>query len=479
MVITLKRRFAPLLCALFFTVHPIHTESVTWIAGRTDVLSATFFLAALLLYIKSVSTGHGKGIYFYLGSLTAFAVSLFAKEMSITLLPVIILYDCCFREVSVNQRTGGRYSRYSGYLAVTVLYLAGKFLLYSRGFEISLYPGGNLYTSVLTMSKAVVFYIRKLIVPVNLSISHLFPVSISVLDPHVLVSISIITALVVTAVMIRKRSRETSFSIGYFFITLLPVCHLIPIPGGVVAERYLYIPSIGFVVFLAILLDKISRSYGRRYAIVISMVILALYSMGTMKRNRDWRDETTLWTKTIDLYPGNGAAYLYRGHTYWERGIYPESVSDYSKAIEITPNDPEGYVSRGVSRTAMGEIDNAIADFTRAIELDSLNVKPFYNRGISYAQLGRFDEAISDFNRVVTLAPDNVEAYNNRGVVHSRMESYDKALLDFTRAIELNPDHARAYQNRGLLYRILEKEDLAERDEDKARFLNRSSGIRP
>ncbi len=477
--LAMKKRRAALLCALFFAAHPVHTESVTWVAGRTDLLSAFFFLTALLLHIRSESATDREKTYFYLGALTAFSVSLFAKEMSVTLLPVIVLYDACLGGERVRPWTRDRLLRYTGYLVVTILFVAGKMISFSKGLEITNYPGGSLYASILTMTRAVVFYIRMLVVPVNLSISHVFPVSISLLEPRVLLSVLIILALLATAVAIRRRYREVTFSIGYFFVTLLPVSHLIPIQGGVVAERYLYIPSIGFAVLLAVLVDRLLAPGRQKYAIVIPAAILTLYAVGTVKRNADWNDETTLWSKTIELYPGNGAAYLYRANTLWEKGRYAEAIPDYSKAIEITPGETEAYISRGVSYSMLGDLDAGIADFSKAIEIDSSNVKGYYNRGIAYSDKGLFGEAVSDFDRVITLAPDYVEAYNHRGIAYSKMGSYSEAIRDFTRTIELKPDYAAAYQNRGLVYRFLEREELAESDEAKARQLGRSSGSGP
>ncbi len=463
----LNRPGAALLSSLLFITHPVHTESVDWITGRTDLLCALFMMIAFLLYLKCPSRRGGARFLLYAFSLLAFIFSLFAKEMSVTLLPIIVLIDLYSAPGDRKALIKERLPLYSGYLVITILHLAGMVLLFNKGVsDPHIYPGWNTCSMLLTMSNIFTFYLKKLVFPVNLCIYHIFPVSQSLLDVSVLISIGILFALVITAIRAYRRCPGLTFSIAYFFITILPVSNIIPI-AGIVAERYLYIPSVGFCLLAASGLFKLSEWFGRNVFVAASIALLVLYSVGTVKRNEDWKDNITIWSQALEMYPNSGKGYVQRADSYAARGEYRKAIEDYTAAHRLNTRNPIWILSRGLCLARLGEFERAHEDFTRAIELRPEFPVSYYNRGNLSLELNRFEDAVSDFDKAIELNPEYVEAYNNRGSAFMRMENWERALQDFSRAIELNPRHMNAYQNRSVVYRQLGMDELAERDEKK------------
>jgi len=408
-LLALKDEKIAFFSSLLFACHPVHTEAVTWIVERRDVFSGFFFLTAFLLYIRSSLAGGGRKTYLYALSLFAFALSLFAKEMSITLPLVIVLYDRCFAEKEKRKNL------YPAYFLIALLYLAGRLFIYRwGGGDVDSYSGGPFLNRMLNMTRGIIFYIRMLLFPSGLAVNHEFRLSKSLLEPAVLVSICIDAVIAAALVKLYKHSREIFFSVLFLFITLLPVSNMIPIPDVIVAERHLYIPSAGFCVFLGILAGRMYGRYDRRFAAPVFLLVLTMYSLITLKRNAEWKDDVTLWSKTLKLYPLSSTAYYNRGVAFRRAGDYNRAMDDYMKAIEINPHFSKTY----------------------------------YNRGNLYAENGHIDEALSDFDKAIKLNPQYSEAYANRGVLYWGKGFHDKAIADFTKALEINPQNKEAYDNR-------------------------------
>jgi hypothetical protein len=385
------------LAALLFTVHPIHTESVAWIAGRTDLFSGLFFLLAILLYLRAVPRTGSLRIAPYAASIIAFAISLFFKEMTITLLPILVLIDVVNSRDRPTAVVVRRSRYYAAYFAVTVLYLAGRLFVYNKGIlDLEVYPGGRVETAVLTMTRGIVFYVKLLTLPIRLCVYHIFPLTTSFLEPAVLLSGGFVVALIILAVRFRRRTRALALGIGWFFVTLLPVCNLIPVPGGIVAERYLYIPSLGFCIIAADGILRLRSRVGRAVVAIVTIALLGFYGGATVYRNQDWKDDLALWTSAIKVYPENGKAYLNRGMARGQRKEFDLAIADYDAAIALDPRFALAYNNRGVAHASLGRLTEALADFNRAIRLNPRLPTAFLGRAFVQRNLGRHDLAAQD-----------------------------------------------------------------------------------
>jgi len=322
-----KNKFIAVVSGLIFVVHPISTETVNVVSFREDLICLLFFLSSIIFYIKSYDDIlKNKKIFFYILSLTFFIFSLFAKEMAVTLPFILILYDYSFQKTS---RNAPRFDikRYIPFFIVLSLYLFGRFLVFNpakftdiiggRDFSKPIeYMGGNIYTSMLTMCKVTVRYLWLLIYPLKLSADHLVLPSFSIFEFPVISSIIILVGILISAVLLKKYSKELSFCVFLFFVSLLPVSHIIPI-GVVMAERFLYIPSIGFCLFLSMIFGLVKKV---KFLYLVLGFLIMFYSVRTIKRNQDWKDDFSFWMSAYKNNPDSLNANYSLGSIYQNKG---------------------------------------------------------------------------------------------------------------------------------------------------------------
>lgn len=410
------------LAALFFAVHPVQTEAVSWIAGRSNVLSLFFYLASLIFYVRYSSSGKGK---WYLASIAACGAALFSKEMSATLVLMIAAYDMHFGK---KERPTAKLARYSPYILLTVLYLAVRTLLVGQVGQTGWW-GGHPYNTLITMAIAFAGYIKLLVFPIKLfTVGHTIPVAYSILDPRVLFSLGAILIIAVIAMPAAfKRSRQASFGLWWLFIGLLPVSNIIPIKA-LLAERFLYLPSIGFCLLLAILVKKIGGelafrgkgSFRAYIAAVLALILIGGYSVRTVMRNEDWNAGLTLSAKMLDMEP----------HNAW-------ALSSY-----------------GASLMAEGKFEEAIIPLKKAAQVSKDYALPRASLGTCYIALKRYEEAVPALLEAVTLEPKNAGIWNSLAIAYGELKKYDESEKALREAIKIDPKEAQSYFNLAKLFEL-------------------------
>lgn len=404
--------------SLIFASHPVQTEVVAWISGRSSVLFLLFFLSSLIFYIKFAR--EKKNIFYYL-SLSLFALSLFSKEMSITLPFIIILYDMHFPS---GNRLKGRVARYLPYFILSLFYVALRITLTKR---IGQFEGwGSPYFVFLTMLNVVADYIRILVFPVKLcAVGYPIPITVSIREPRVILSIVTLSAILVSIPVLFRRNRPASFALLWFFITLLPVLNIIPIKA-LEAERFLYLPSIGFALLTAyaayLLGERLDKAATGKATIVMLLagVLIMGYSLKTILRAEEWKDEVVISNKTALSSPDSAWALTALGANLMERKNYTAAVEPLEKAVAIC----EGYT---LARNALGEC---------------------------YLRLGRNREAVAQFIEVLKIDPLSAKTRNFLGVAYAGLKEYNDAEKQFTAALKKDPEFLNAHLNLGRLYEI-------------------------
>ena len=457
-----------LISALLFCAHPIQTEVINIVSFREDLISLLFFILSLIFYVK-YSKNNEKYISYIIYSICFFSIAVFSKEMALTLPLILILYDYLF--MNDDKVEIKRYlfeiintPRYWGYYAVILfVFVQRNYLIKPVGYVMlrditthTNYPGGNIFTAVLTTANTIVYYMGLLIVPIRLCIDHALEVS-STLNPMTIISIILVISIIVYAIIISERSKNISFSILYFFICLIPVSNIIPI-GAIIAERYLYFSSIGFCLLLGIFSANISIN-NTKYSTALKntsylmlIILIGFYGIRTYIRNNDYKDEIILWSKNLKVYPKSDRALSNLGNAYLNKGYYDESIICFNKLVSIDPNIGEIYNARGAVYLKKDLIDEAILDFTKAIELIPIFSMAYSNRGMAYFSKKSNYEALNDLNKAIELDPNNISAYKIKGCIYTIMEFYDKAILDFNKVIELNSNDYESYNYRGIVF---------------------------
>ncbi|NQU95401.1 MAG: tetratricopeptide repeat protein [Candidatus Omnitrophica bacterium] len=433
-LILTKDRIVSLFTALFFVTHPIQTEAVTWISGRADVLFLFFYLSSLLLYINFVTRGR-PGLYFL--SLIAFACSLFSKEMAASLPFIIILYDIFYGK---KEKISARAVRYFSFFLILESYIILRLHIIGKLAQTG-YWTGDVYTTFLSMARGVVFYIKLLLYPVNLCADYLkFPLSDSIKEPGVIFSIAVIGMLLGVALKLSRKHKHISFSILWFFITLGPVINIIPI-NILIAERFLYLPSIGYCLLIAVLIagaaDKMKKIKGLIYLpLAFAVFLVGAYSYLTMMRNEDWADDVTLWEQTVQVCPNNERAHHNLAASYIIKGTDIEEAHKQAlKALEIEPGYSRSRLVVATYLINKNKPPDAIAEIKRAIKDDPYFVEAYAFLGNIYTFLGEYEKAYNEYKKALILKPDFLEASINvatlyliKGDMGSGIEEFNKIL---------------------------------------------------
>ena len=339
MAVGIRGIFA-LTAAVVFAVHPIHTESVVWIVGRAELLACTFFLASLILNISTSKTR------FTLISLALYFCALLSKESAITL--PIIIFACQHLFVHKGGRKDIKASLISTapYLALTLAYLILRVSIIGSMGEAS-FSFANLigpYNLFLTMTRVVLHYWQLLFYPVVLRAHyHLsdFPVSGSIADPFVMVSIFIHMIIFTVAAFYYKRDKRITLSILWVYVTLALYMHIIPFQW-LMAERFLYIPSIGFSLLLGSALmtgfGRIERTSIKKFVLTpLIIIFIAGLSVKTVSRNMVWKNEVVFFKEIIRYEPWLAIAHASLGNALLNENKIDEAISSYQQAANINP----------------------------------------------------------------------------------------------------------------------------------------------
>jgi len=467
----LGNRFKAILAGLLFACHPVLSETVDCIAFNEDLLTAFFFLLALNLYLKWVAKGAVGPAY--LLSLLCYFCGLLAKEMAITLLPVILLYDLTFGEGSgqplsikyILDTIKNKWLIYLGYTLISIFYLALRFVIFTHPADGVNPYFGNLFERLLYLPNHIFSFIKLAIVPFDLNVEYVFSYPQSFWEISHLIGFVFLTGLVISSFFLFRRFKEIFFGIWWFLITLFPVYNLVQIFNPI-AERYLYLPVIGFCLLVPILLfGFFSRASTRApaanlAALFVVLAVMGVYATITVARNRDWKDGFTLWSKTVVQSPDSGVAHGSLGRAYQEQGLLKEAVVEYETAVKLMPNHYKAYYNLGVVYDQKDEFSKAVDNYKKSIHIYSGFANAHYNLANIYHKRGLTDDAIRHYIKVVELVPDDLEARNNLGVALAMQGNLNQAILEWQRVLQIDPANNSARDNVRKAREVLEKSNL-------------------
>jgi Tfp pilus assembly protein PilF len=465
---------AALVTGLLFGLHPLHVESVAWIAERKDVLCAFFSLLSVSMYSQYAATRCGspdrqhkfwarrfpKPYYW---SLIFFILALSSKPMAVTLPMVLLILDWYpFQRISRGMPFWDVIIEKLPFIALSIFSSIITISAQSSGPAMALMETTPFWTRFIVAVNALFVYLSKMVVPINLIPFYPYPQDVSLLSPkYLLPFLSVIVITIICVITSRKKSRLGMAVWLYYVSVLIPVVGLIQVGNQSMADRYTYLPSLGPFLLSGLgaawLYGKISILKGPRVATGIlvagvTVFIMVLSSM-TVRQIGLWKNGIVLWNYVITKSPTEiSFAYLNLGTTYHEQGQFDLAIENFSRAIALAPRWALAYNNRGIAYGKKGLLDKAIQDFDTAIFLDAKYAETYNNRGTTYGRQGLLDKAIEDFSTSISLNPNGDGAYGNLGYAYFLAGRFDKAVQNYNRAIELNRFNVSAYLNRANVY---------------------------
>jgi tetratricopeptide (TPR) repeat protein len=405
-----KSRLISLFTSILFLVHPVQTGAVAYLTGRSDVLACFFLLGSFIFYVIYRSATPL--------SVLTFIFALLSKEIALIFPLILIFYDITYnrdRELySGRNNLSLILKRYSAYFAVAAVYIALRLTIFNftPGKKIFL-EWRVIYNNLLTMSRTLMEYIWFLIYPSNLHMERSVPLATSVFEGDIALSLVGLACLIFLTFVCYKRWRTTFFGIMWFVIFLLPVSNVISL-NALISEHWLYIPSIGFFLLISILFSKLQFIKFKYNFILALFILLAfLYSYKTVERNKDWKDDLSIYYATLKDSPRKDKMYYNIGTTYHSQGSLEEAAKFYRLAID-----------RGMKRAEV-----------------------YTNLAVVYMELGRFKESEENFKKALALNPNDAFAYNGRGALFEKRGLIKKAISEYKKALECHPDFYDAHVN--------------------------------
>ena len=424
--ILFHERLIALLAGLFFVAHPIHAEAVSYISGRAEPLSAFFILLSFIFYVKNLQV---KNTSLYFGIILSYVVALLSKESSIIFPVVLLFYHFSFKEKIKPKQ-------FLAVLGVTSVYLLWRFTLLKDLLSYTSYiPGAAAAPTTLLQRMpgcfaAVASYLKLLILPFDLHMEYgnnLFSFG----DVKVILGIVILFGSLIYA--FRKKTSNTLvfFSIGWFFIVLLPVSNLYPI-NAYMAEHWLYLPSIGFFLVLSQGLSLLYRNREWRiFAAVLSVILLTSLTCLTRGQNGYWREPITFYERTLQYAPDSHRLYNNLGNAYSVIGKTDEAMRAYHKSIEVNKtgyNYAQPYNGLAVAYINSGEREKAVGMLKKTIEIDPGYTEAYYNLGQVYGAMNKSGKSIEAFEKAVAINPVYSEAHHGLSKAYYHNRDYDLAI---------------------------------------------------
>jgi len=465
---------AAFFAAALFSVHPLHVESVAWIAERKDLLCALFFFLSLLSFRRYGESGNRR---FLRRSLVLFLCSLLSKPMALTLPFVLLLMD----HLASGRITRKALREKIPFFALSLVFVVIAVLANQPGDTPP--AAAALGLPALVFQKAAValfslaFYLLKILLPFKLAAVYPYTEKIAGLPPVLLYAAPVVFAiLAAAAVLALKRSKKVFFGLGFFVLTLVPILQLVSLPGNtIVADRYTYIPGLGIAFLAGLLLTGDFRAKLRPAKVLLPIalgaVILAL-SVSTFGRCRVWKDDRSLWTDVLEKYPDVAVAHDKLGLVRAADGDQEAAIEEYSRAIALDGSYAGAYNNRAVANGRLKRYDQALADYEKVIDLNPSYADAFYNLGNLYHEIGRDESAVEIYGRALEKTPKSAPIYNNRGLSYVALNELEKARADFSKAVEIDPAFALPRINRGLLLVQLGRFDESFEDLNAAVAMN-------
>jgi protein O-mannosyl-transferase len=431
-----------LLFLSFFTtfiwlVHPIQTQTVSYIVQRMNCMAAMFYILSLLLYIKArlVSSTRIK-LALFIGCLLSGLFSLGSKEIAASLPFVIFLYEWYFFQ-HINF---GWLKRNSIYLfcflgIVTLLlffYLGGHPI--ERILSSYKYRDFTLYQRVLTEFRVVIYYISLIIFPhpTRLNLLHDFTLSNSFIDPPAtLLSIIAILGAIAVAIWMAKRERLLSFCILWFIGNLVIESSVINLE--IIFEHRLYLPSMFAILMFATLVYRFAGS--KQLGGILLLAVAITFSVWTYQRNMVWGNDLILWEDCVKKSPDKPRQHYNLGVVLARSGDLDGAIEQYRTALKLRPDHTAVYYNLGNAYARKGDAEDALHNYRRALQLDPDLFKCYYNIAKILFNQGKISEAIQNYQKALTINNRTPQTLYNLSWIYATSE--DRKYRNGIKAIKL------------------------------------------
>ena len=445
--------------AILWVVHPLTTQSVTYIIQRGEALMALFYLLTLYCVLRGATTRRAR--LWYIAAVLACALGMASKAVMVTAPLAVVLYDRIFLARSWRETLRKRWLLYFGLLASGLVLVSSGIVQTVFNFSgKGTATVGFAYNSVtppeyaLSQAGVILHYLRLSLWPEPLCMDYMWGVartSSAIIPPAF-----VLLLLLAATLWALWKKPPIGFAAAFFFLVLAPTSSFIPIKD-LAFEHRMYLPLAGVIVLLVSagwsILHFISRRLAvlpaatRRISIVVVVIVAGALAYGTIRRNQDYYSEVTMWSKIVALRPDNYRAHDDLGRSLRAAGRLDEAFAHFAESLRLNPNYHSAHNNLGNALMKRRRFAEATVHLEQAIRLNPKFDKAYSNLGAALAQQGKFDEAIPHLKKAIELNPDNSGAYSNLGNVLSALGEHQHALDNYLNALRIDDNSAEVHNN--------------------------------
>lgn len=433
--LTLKNKKVSLISASILAVHPLQSESVAWISGGYYSQYSFFGLLSLLFYVLS------KKKKFYLAlSVVSFLLAIFTAEKAIVVPIIIGLYVICFD--TLKERWKSLLPFVSISLVWVVIYL-GKLGQRVSFLAVNHYQEPVKINPLYQIPVAITEYLKMMFWPSGLTLYH---TELNFLSWHYYLRFIYFLFFLGFLVYSFFKNKTVFFWLSFFVISLLPFLT----PFGIswlVAERYVYLGTLGIYTVLAIYLVKFfdKLPFKEAHFVFLAILVPILFTL-TFIRNKDWKNEDTLWLAAAKTSPSSHQNHNNLGDMYMRHGDMAKAEEEFSKAIELKPNYADAYHNLALTYEKEQKYDLAITSYQNAIKYNPNLWQSHLNLANVYYKAGKLHLSAQELEQAVEMSPQNLILYLDLGIVYHDIGNIDKSKQNVEKALQLDPQNQKAQQ---------------------------------
>ncbi len=454
-----NNRWLPYIAVLIWLVHPLHTQSVTYIVQRMNSMAAMFYILSMLCYARA-RLAQVLAFKWLLAAacLMSGILALATKETAATLPGFILIYEWFFFQDLSREWL----KRYLPVIAGVAILLIGIAFIYLGGHPLekilSRYELRNFTATqrLMTEFRVVILYLTLLLFPHpnRLNLDYDFPLSNSLVDPvTTLLALLAITGLVAGALWLARKERLISFCLLWYCGNLAIESSIIGLE--IVFEHRTYLPSMMISLMTIILVNRYLKSSLLKVAAICSVTLV--FAAWTYERNATWRNPVSLWRDVVAKSPHKVRPHNNLGNALKHQGKYEEAIDHFNKALAINPGYAKAHNNLGTVLAAQGKTEEAIKHFGIALYINPGYAAAHSNVGVALAGRDELEKAIVHFREALRLAPNYAKVHSNLGAALVRQGKLQEALEHLYIALKLKPDDVQTYKNLQICLKLIKQ----------------------
>jgi tetratricopeptide (TPR) repeat protein len=454
--------------AALFALHPLHVESVAWVAERKDVLSTFFWMLTMETYLRYVNYPR---FHRYLLVLLCFTMGLMSKPMLVTLPFVLLLLDYWplgrFRfgqlrsdcNVSTQKSLNLSDQRSSAlhlvlektpFFVLSAVASILTFVAQQSGGTVKSLKFFPLETRIANALVSYVTYIGKMVWPSRLGFFYPYPDRVPIWQ----ITGAALLLVCVSVLVIHASHRRPYLGMGWLWYlgTLVPVIGLVQVGLQAMADRYTYVPLIGLFIMIAWGIPDILKGWRHRKTVfaVSAGLLLSVLAIVTWAQVQCWQNSIRLYKHTLKVTSKNSLIHYDLGVVMLRQGRYSDAITHLSESLRIEPDDAEAHNNLGIALVRQGKIQEAMVHYAEALRIKPDDAGTHNNLGVALARQGKIQEAMVHYAEALRIKPDFAEAYGNIGNSLAQQGRIEEAIAHYNKCLQINPDFPDIHRNLGI-----------------------------